>query len=244
MKVRSPYVGAVLDELRVLAVAGITTGLVVAGAGSRLAMLVLRVTSPDNVRGVTSDDGFSIGRFTLGGTYGLFVLGGFVGVIGAAAYQWVRPWLLGRQWFRLLTLALGSGAVVGSMLVHADGVDFTLLKPTWLAVALFVALPAVFAVVIGLAVDRVERTTSWTRRRPFVWLLPIILVAATPPTLVALGVAAPILAVWVAIRDEESLRAMRATHTASFVIRGAWLAAALLGLLALLGDIAKLCRVV
>ena len=53
---------SILDEARVLVVAGITTGTVVAGFGSRLSMYVLRLTSPESVRGVTSDDGFTIGR--------------------------------------------------------------------------------------------------------------------------------------------------------------------------------------
>ena len=50
--------------------------------------------------------------------------------------------------------------VVGSMLIHADGVDFTVLKPTWLAVGLFIALPALSALTIAAAVDRIGRPGS------------------------------------------------------------------------------------
>lgn len=64
-----------LDRLRLLIVAGITTGVLVVGVGSRLAMFALRLTSPEHVRGITSDDGFVIGRFTLSGTYNLLALG-------------------------------------------------------------------------------------------------------------------------------------------------------------------------
>ena len=147
--------GEVSERLWVLIVAGIPTGVLVAGVGSRLAMLVLRLTSPDEVVGVTSDDGFEIGRFTLGGTFNLLMLGATVGVIGAAAYRAVAPWLLGPTWFRRCTVAAGTGAVVGSMLIHAGGIDFRVLTPTWLAVGLFVALPALFGAVIGVVVDRV-----------------------------------------------------------------------------------------
>ncbi len=84
------------EGVRVLVIAGIPVGVVVAGIGSRLAMLMLRLTSPDAVRGIQSDDDFTIGRFTLAGTYNLLLLGAAIGIIGAAAYQWVRPWLLGR----------------------------------------------------------------------------------------------------------------------------------------------------
>src|SRR5262245_46818474 len=62
--------------------AGVIVGLVVGGVGGRLAMLLLRLTSPDSVIGVESDDGFEIGVFSdqtmfllqataaLGGTFG------------------------------------------------------------------------------------------------------------------------------------------------------------------------------
>ena len=70
--------GRYLEQLRVVTVAGIACGVVVVGLGSRLAMLMLRLTSPQRVRGVTSDDGFEIGRVTLGGTYNLMIVGAAV----------------------------------------------------------------------------------------------------------------------------------------------------------------------
>ncbi|CAN5830279.1 hypothetical protein BH24ACT5_BH24ACT5_03360 [soil metagenome] len=227
----------VSDRLWVLVVAGVPTGVVVAGVGSRLAMLVLRLTSPDAVVGVTSDDGFEIGRFTLGGTYSLLVLGAVIGVIGAAAYRAVQPWLLGPAWFRRCTVAAGSGAVVGSMLIHADGIDFLVLKPTWLAVGLFVALPALFGAVTGDVVDRVSNIAAqhgWRR-----WVLPTVLVVVFPLAIVAVGIAAVVLAVWVPVR-----RGLESTgglpKVAGFGVRAAWLMIVLLGLAALVGDVRAL----
>ena len=144
---------AVVEQVRILAVAGITVGVIVVGLGSRLAMFVLRLTSPDSVIGVQSDDDFTIGKLTLAGTYNLALLGTSVGIIGVAAYQCVSPRLIGPTWFRRLTVALASGAVVGSMLVHGDGIDFRVLEPTWLAIGLFVLLPAIFGAVIGPVVE-------------------------------------------------------------------------------------------
>lgn len=227
----------VSERLWVLIVAGIPTGVLVAGVGSRVAMLTLRLTSPDAVVGVTSDDGFEIGRFTLGGTYSLLMLGAGVGVIGAAAYRAVQPWLLGPTWFRRLTVAAGSGAVVGSMLIHADGIDFRVLKPTWLAVGLFVALPALFGAVIAVAVDRVSANVAehgWWR-----WVLPTVLVVAFPPAIVVVGIAAVVLAAWVPVR-----RGLESTgglpKAARLGVRAAWLMIALLGLAALVGDVRAL----
>ena len=57
-----------LKELGRRALAGASSGLVwgfvIGGAGGRLAMFVLRVTTGDSVKGVESDDGFIIGSFT------------------------------------------------------------------------------------------------------------------------------------------------------------------------------------
>jgi len=58
---------------------------------------------------------------TLGGTYRLLLLGATVGVLGAAAYRAVASWLLCPAWFRRLTTAAASAAVVGSMLVRDVG---------------------------------------------------------------------------------------------------------------------------
>ena len=231
---------AVIDGLRTVVLAGIPVGVLVAGVGSRLCMLLLRATSGDEVHGIRSDDGFEIGRFTMAGTYNLLVLGATIGIIGAAVYQWVRPWLLGPPWLRYLTVAAASGAVVGAMLVHADGVDFTVLTPTWLAVGSFVLLPAVFGAVIGPAVDAVEAHVTRTDPDRRSWVLPVVLVALFPLTVVPLAVAAIVLLVWTAIRDHAPVR--RASHAslAGIVARGAWLTVALAGALALVNDIIQL----
>jgi hypothetical protein len=231
------------EGVRLLVVAGIPVGVVVAGIGSRLAMLLLRLTSPDVVRGVQSDDDFTIGKFTLGGTYNLLVLGAAVGIIGAAAYQWVRPWLLGPWWFRRLTTAFGSGVVVGSLLLHADGIDFRVLKPTWLAISLFIAVPAMFGLTIGPAVDRIGRPGSWTRRGWKRWVLPVVLVALFPPTLFVLAVSTVVLAVWLMIRTIGPVERLRASTAYGLVVRSVWLGIAILGLVALINDITAITTV-
>jgi hypothetical protein len=229
-----------IEEIRVLIVGGIPVGVLVAGVGSRLAMLLLRVTSPERVVGVTSDDGFKIGQVTVGGTYNLLMLGAAVGIIGAGAYKLVAPWLIGPTWFRRLTTGLASAAVVGSMLVHADGIDFTLLKPTWLAIGLFVALPGVFGTVIGSAVDAVSQPDSWTvqgRRR---WLLPLIAVVCFPPTVLFLFFAFAVVGFWVVVREPALTRRLRMIPWYRIAARSFWLLVAMAGLIALVKDIGAL----
>lgn len=227
----------VSERLWVLIVAGIPTGVLVAGAGGRLAMFLLRLSSPDSVVGVTSDDGFEIGRFTLGGTYNLLMLGAVVGVIGAAAYRAVRPWLLGPTWFRRCSVAAASGAVVGSMLIHADGIDFRLLKPSWFAVGLFVALPAVFGGVIAVVVDRVSARAPSRGWRP--WVPPALLVTAFPLTIVVVAVATVVLGIWVPVRHAvASIGGLPGPAVVG--IRAVWLLLALSGLVALVNDVGAL----
>jgi hypothetical protein len=229
-----------VEMVRAIVVTGILYGVVVAGIGSRLAMLLLRITSSDRVIGIQSDDDFTIGRFTLAGTYNLLLLGAGFGILGAAVYRLVAPRLIGPVWFRRVTVGLASGAVVGSMLVHADGIDFVQLTPKWLAIGLFVALPAIFGTFIGPAFDSVSAPDSWTatgRRR---WLIPVIAIACFPPTIILVLILAAVVALLTGIGEVGGVRKVRATAVATLIIRGVWLLIAVAGLVALINDIGEL----
>ncbi len=228
-----------LGRLREIVTVGLIAGLLVGGMGSRLAMLLLRLTSPDSVVGLQSDDDFRIGQVTLAGTYSLLVVGVAFGILGAAVYRLLAPWLIGPSWFRSLTTALGCGAVVGSMLVHTDGIDFRLLEPTWLAIALFVAIPAAFGAVVGPLTTWVTRPGSWPsvgRRR---WWLAGLVALFPPALFVVLMVLIALLAAAMSrpLRIVDGLQRNVVTAT---IVRGAWLAVAVLGLAALLSDAAEL----
>lgn len=142
----------VATTMLVGAAAGALAGLVVGGLGGRLVMFALRVLSDPMVVGMVSDDGFEIGRLTLGGTIGLM---GGVAALGAAnggLYAVLRGSIPSR--LRAPLWSLFAAAFGGSQLVHADGVDFTLLEPLWFAVLAFVALPGLAALVVVLLVER------------------------------------------------------------------------------------------
>lgn len=142
--------------------AGALGGALGGGVGGRLAMFVLRLTSPDGVRGVTSDDGFEIGRVSAS-TLSFVALTALVGSGVGLAFVAVRGFLPTKLRVPVWTAtgAIGGGAV----LVHHNGVDFTLLKPTWFACLLFVLVPAVGAGLIAIFVERWSRWW-WVRRRP------------------------------------------------------------------------------
>lgn len=101
-------------------------------------MLLLRLTSPDSVVGMTSDNGFEIGVVTVDTlqlVLATAMLGGINGVVYAALRGAIPPRARLRLW-SLFAAALGSVNIV-----HEDGVDFTFLEPALLAIALFVLLP-------------------------------------------------------------------------------------------------------
>jgi hypothetical protein len=232
------------EELRVMVVAGVPFGVLVAGVGSRIAMLLLRLTSPDRVNGIRSDDDFVIGRFTLGGTYNLLMLGAAVGIVGVGVYRLVAPWLIGPVWLRRVTTGLASGVVVGSMLVHADGVDYRLLKPTWFAISLFVALPALFGGLIGPVVDRVARPDSWTRVGRRRWALPVAALVPFPLAVLPLLIAVTVMTSMMAIDEAAPIDRLRAWRPYRVLVRAAWLGIAVLGLFVLIEDIVEIRRVV
>ena len=92
-------------------------------------MRILLLTSDDSVRGLTSDDGFEIGRFTLSDTLGLLLITALIGVVAALLYLVARPFVarLGRA--AVPAMAVFYGVVGGAMMVHRDGIDFHALNP-------------------------------------------------------------------------------------------------------------------
>ena len=227
----------VMEYMRVMVVGGIAAGVVLIGIGSRVAMLVLRLTSPDRVRGVVSDDGFTIGRVTLAGSYNLLLLGAGFGIIGAGAYRLVAPRLIGPTWFKRFTTGAAAGVVVGSMLIHADGIDFTLLKPTGLAIGLFIALPALFGTLVGVVVDSIARQGSWTSLGRTRWLLPVLLIAAFPPTILVILFATLAVTICFGIATAEPFQRLRTARPFGLIVQAAWLGIAVLGLLAMATDV-------
>ncbi len=140
---------------RVLGVllAGGALGALIGGVGGRLVMFLLLRLSPE-ADGVTSDDGFEMGRFTLSGSLNLVVVCAILGIVGAALYLVVRWLLFGPWWFRVFSVALASGVGVGNEIVHTDGLDFTLLQPALVSVLAFVAVPAACGAALTVVAER------------------------------------------------------------------------------------------
>lgn len=135
------------------ALAGGAAGLVWGGIGGRVAMRVIFLTSHEGVRGFISDDGFEIGQITFSTLVlliGTTIVGGFLG----ACYGLLRMLLMGSLRWLCAGVMIATGAFGGGAVVKADGIDFRLLEPLWLAVAMFVALPALWGATVPLVTER------------------------------------------------------------------------------------------
>ncbi len=133
-------------------VAGGLAGFVWGGVGGRIAMRVIFLTSNERVRGLTSDDGFEIGRLSfdsLSLLISLTVVGAFLG----GGYGVLRMFLQGPVWLLSVGMAVMVGAAGGALVVNADGIDFRLLEPLSLAVAMFVALPALWGATVPVVTE-------------------------------------------------------------------------------------------
>jgi hypothetical protein len=229
---RPAFPGELVELARIVLLSGLLVGAFVAGPAMRLAMLLLRVTSPDTVIGIESDDGFTIGEFTLSGTYNLFMLGAVLGVLGAAVYVLVSPWLIGPAWFRSFTFAFTAGVFVGAAVIRDDGVDFHVLEPTWLAIGLFVAVPALVGAVVPWVVDAV--TTRGPSRRS--WLIVAALQAVFFPSAPINAITVVATAAGLALR-RTLLDPIRRSHVAMWLFRAVFMFFPIAGVIMLSQDI-------
>ena len=125
----------------IMIAAGIVAGVLAAGAGGRLAMRLLALTS-EGTSGMSTEGGAVIGDITVGGTLSFIAFVGVTSGLLTGLLAAIMLPLLPRG--RAAGLALGMVLLVlaGSRLdpLRADNFDFALVGPDWLSVLLFAAL--------------------------------------------------------------------------------------------------------
>ncbi|TFD76040.1 hypothetical protein [Cryobacterium fucosi] len=140
--VRSARVPAALRRYAwwatVVTATGTVSGLLIAGAGGRLVMRVLALTSP-LAEGRITEAQAHVGDITINGTLAFLVFGALPGAfLSAILYVVVHRWLprgrLGGVTFGLVLLALFATTLEP---LRAGNIDFDIVGPGWLAVLLF-----------------------------------------------------------------------------------------------------------
>ena len=165
---------AVAGRFAVIVALGLGLGVLVGGVVGRLMMFLLVRLNPENA-GSVSDDGFVMGQFTVSGSLNLLLVGGFLGTVGGFVYAGARHLTFGPPWFRVVSVTLGAGLPLGALIVSTEGVDFTLLSPPELAVAMFVGIPALYGLLLAVVAERVVAppAASWSRLEPLRWALRV-----------------------------------------------------------------------
>lgn len=122
--------------------AGVIAGALFLGIGARLVMRLLAAVNPE-ARGLTTDNGNTIGDITASGTVELVV---FIGIAGGAiaGIIWIatREFLPAGSRMRLLLGTVIATSFGGSVLIQEDNLDFFLLDPAEASIPLFLALMA------------------------------------------------------------------------------------------------------
>ena len=150
--------------LGVAAVAGVLTGIVVAGLGGRLVMKLVALTAGAGAVGKVTANGNAVGDLTFPGTFELVLFSGvFEGLIGGLLYLALRPWLRQLGPWRGLAFGVVVLALMGHAVFDPDNGDFRRFGAVGLNVVLFSALFVVYGLVIAPLVDWLGRAAERSR---------------------------------------------------------------------------------
>jgi hypothetical protein len=218
-------------------VAGLAMGALIGGIGGRIAMFVLRLTSDPSLSGAETDDGFIIGQIS-GETLLLVAATSVLGVLGGIFYLAVRAWLPER--WRAALFGTFCGIVGGALVIRPDGIDFTLLDPLALAIAMFIALPAIYGVVVSRLIERWSRRDSGpgASRAWMVGLIPLVLLGLTGP--LGIGLSLVMLALWMVHRTDRRLASLWGSPAVVWMGRAGLITVTVVSLGLLMSDITKI----
>ncbi len=179
------HAGRVLRVTSAAILAGLLAGLAFGAIGGRLAMRVVTLQTDEALVGLTTDDGARTGAITLGGSVGLGLFVTFLGVIGALTYLVVRELLPRRR--RGALFAAITGIVGGSMVVHGDGVDFTVLGTPWVSAAMFIGILAGYGWATSAIAERFLASGGLADRASTRRLAPLLVALAPGLVIVPVG---------------------------------------------------------
>ncbi len=218
-------------------VAGLSMGALIGGIGGRIAMFVLRVTSNASLHGAETDDGFIIGQVS-GATLFLVVATSILGVFGGIFYLAVRSWAP-KRW-RAALFGVFGGIVGGAAVIRPGGIDFTLLDPLPLAIAMFIALPAAYGVVVSRLIERWLQggsgpggSQAWV-----LGLIPLLLLAFIGPVGFVVAAATP--ALWYVHRTAPLIGRLWGSQAVVWTGRAGLIAVTAVSLASLVRDIAQI----
>lgn len=174
-----------LWNLTVGVVSGFGAGILVAGAGGRLAMRLLAVTAGDAAQGRETEADEIVGRITAGGSISFVVFTAlFFGLATGGLYVLIRRWLppgrLGGLAYGALLLVVAAPRIEP---LRSDNPDFGLVGPGWLALLVFAVVVVVHGMLVTALAGRYSRALPVPSARPrdlFAYAPLVVLIPAFP----------------------------------------------------------------
>ena len=151
---RSQWVSA-LARTGVVALAGAVSGLLALGAGSRVSMRLVALSSGKIGSGTRPESGANPGEITLDGTMFLLLAGTFAGIVFAVIVTGLLSrWLPEAGWRRTAVVVSLASVAPGMVLVDPSNPDFALFGPAAVAVPLFAACALGYGLMVAVLTER------------------------------------------------------------------------------------------
>jgi hypothetical protein len=180
-----------LWSVTVAVVSGVGSGVLIAGAGGRLAMRLLAATAGDDAQGRLTEAEEIVGRITTSGSIGFIVFTAlFFGAATGALYVLIRRWLpsgrLGGLAYGLLLLIVAAPSIEP---LRAENPDFGIVGPGWVAVLVFSAVVLVHGMLVSALAGRYSRALPLpsTGRRALAAYLPLLVMVPAAPVAVLIA---------------------------------------------------------
>jgi hypothetical protein len=203
--------------------AALASALLAVWPGGRLIMRVLAFTSPDSAQGRLTEAQANVGFPTLEGSLVLFVVAGLpagylVAILFVVLHRWLPAGRLAGPLLGILVL-IWLGALLDPL--RADNIDFNIVGPGWLAVALFAGLSSLHCAIAAAAAGWwSERLPLWSDRTAKYYVPLLLGFVLFPPAAVAVGLGALALLTWMTIFPAGSLGGRGRTQVPAWVGAG------------------------
>jgi hypothetical protein len=147
----------ILRGILVAALAAAIVGAVVGGLGGRIVMRLAALIDPTSA-GFRTDNGNVIGDITLDGTLALVMFGGLLlGLLASVLWVIVAPWLPGTRAAQAISSGILAVAFASGFVVDSRNPDFAILDHDLVIVAILLAIPALFGLILPATIRRIDR---------------------------------------------------------------------------------------
>jgi hypothetical protein len=148
---------SIVRDVARAALAGLVVGVVVLGGGGRVVMRLIALLDPSSI-GRLTENGNRIGDVTVSGTLALVLFGGIaIGLASSVVWVAIQDWIPGRGRRRVLVAMPIAVALTAFQLVRPENVDFRIVGPTPLVLAILLVHVAIAGASFAAVADWLDR---------------------------------------------------------------------------------------